>query len=63
MHKVEIYNYKRKSALFAIDVKTGNCTLQETNNILIIDTLNTNKYVLKIIRFLLKISYKRSKRK
>lgn len=63
MHKVEIYNYKRKSALIAIDVKTGNCTLQETNNILIIDTLNTNKYILKLIRFLLRLKVKRSKLK
>lgn len=54
MHDVEICNYKREGNLFEMNIETKKIELICKDNLMIIDTKNTNKFTMKLIRFLLK---------
>lgn len=59
MKNLEIYNYKRRETLFNIDVTNGKIYVNNIDDIIMIDKLNTSKFKLKLVRFILRVSLTR----
>lgn len=59
MHDLEICNYKREEPLFNVNTSTNKIYVNNINDFIIIDKLNTNNFKLKLIRFILCFSLRR----
>lgn len=55
MNNVEVYNYNRNYSLLIINAETKEINLGCQSQLAIIDTKNTNKFKMKLIRFILKL--------
>lgn len=54
LYNFELFNYKREEALLNVDTTTNKIYVNNMNDIILIDKLNTNKFKLKLIRFILR---------
>ena len=59
MNNIEIYNYQRGYSLFNINLDNKKIELECRNDLAIIDTRNTSKFKMCLIRFILKCSFLR----
>ena len=59
MINLEVYNYKGRETLFNIDATNGKIYVNNIGNFIMIDKLNTSKFKLKLVRFILRVSLTR----
>lgn len=59
MNNVELYNYNRTEPLFNLNTTSNKIYLNNINDFILIDKLNTNNFKLKLIRFILCFSLRR----
>lgn len=59
MNNFELYNYKRTEPLFNINTSTNKLYVNNMNDFILIDKLNTNNFKLKLVRFILRFSLRR----
>ena len=59
MENIEIYNYQRGYSLFNINLDNKKIELECRSDLVIIDTRNTSKLKMWLIRFILKCNFLR----
>lgn len=59
MNNIEIYNYQRSYSLFNINLDNKKIELECRSDLVIIDTRNTSKLKMRLIRFILKCNFLR----